>query len=172
MSGLGHKDRVAIVGGGSIGLCALAIARGVSQDVCLLARHDAQKRAGERLGASLAAEGDYDLVIDCAGNAESVAEAVRLCRPGATLLLLATYWGGLTLPAFEVGMKELRILGSSTYCRHGLGRDVDVAAAALARNPLIAQCLITHRLPLDAAEEAFAIAADRKAGAIKVTLNP
>ena len=43
---------------------------------------------------------------------------------------------------------------------------------AMAQNPRIAECLITHRLPLDAAEEAFAIAADRKAGAIKVTINP
>jgi threonine dehydrogenase-like Zn-dependent dehydrogenase len=69
-------------------------------------------------------------------------------------------------------MKQLRIVTSANYCRHGLSRDVDVAAAAMARNPRIAECLITHRLPLDAAEEAFAIAADRRAGAIKVTINP
>ena len=55
-------------------------------------------------------------------------------------------------------MKQLRIVTSANYCRHGLSRDVDVAAAAMARNPRIAECLITHRLPLDAAEEAFASA--------------
>ena len=167
-----HSDRIAIVGGGTIGLCAVAMARLATRDVCLLARHDRQKAAGERLGATLAPAGEYDLVIDCAGTSESMAEAVRLCRPGATVLLLATYWEGLTLPAFEVSMKQLRIVTSANYCRHGLSRDVDVAAAAMARNPRIAECLITHRLPLDAAEEAFAIAADRRAGAIKVTINP
>ena len=168
----GHRDRVAIVGGGTIGLCAVAIARLASPEVCLLARHDRQKAAGERLGATLAPSGEYDLVIDCAGTSDSIAEAVRLCRPGATVLLLATYWDGLTLPAFEVSLKQLRIVSSANYCRQGLSRDVDVAAAAMAQNPRIAECLITHRLPLDAAEEAFAIAADRASGAIKVTLDP
>lgn len=172
MAGLTSKHRVAVIGGGSIGLCAVAIAKVATADVCLLARHAAQKAAGERLGASLTASSEYDLVIDCAGTSESVAEAVRLCKPGATLLLLATYWGGLTLPAFEVSMKQLRILSSSSYSRHGLTRDVDVAASVMAKNPLIAQNLITHRLPLDAAEEAFAIAGNRAAGAIKVTINP
>jgi threonine dehydrogenase-like Zn-dependent dehydrogenase len=172
MTGLSHRDRVAIIGGGSIGLCALAVARVATADIYLAARHAHQKTAAERLGAQLTPGSDYDLVIDCAGTNESVAEAVRLCRPGATLLLLATYWEGLTLPAFEVSMKQLRILSSSSYCRHGLSRDVDVAAAIMAKNPLIADCIITHRLPLDAAEEAFAIAGDRAAGAIKVTINP
>jgi len=71
-----------------------------------------------------------------------------------------------------VMMKQLRIVASSSQARNGLTRDVDIAASALAKNPLIARSIITHRLPLDAAEEAFSIAADRKAGAIKVTLNP
>jgi threonine dehydrogenase-like Zn-dependent dehydrogenase len=53
-----------------------------------------------------------------------------------------------------------------------LSRDVDVAATAMAQNPLIAKLLITHRLPLEAAEEAFAIAGNRAAGAIKVAFNP
>jgi threonine dehydrogenase-like Zn-dependent dehydrogenase len=172
MAGISSSDRVAIVGGGTIGLCAVAIARRAASDVCLLARHEVQKRAGEQLGATLDAQGSYDLIIDCAGTTESIAQAVGLCRPGARLLLLATYWEGLTLPAFEVSMKELRIIGSSSYARQGLSRDVDVAATAMAQNPLIAKLLITHRLPLEAAEEAFAIAGNRAAGAIKVAFNP
>ena len=40
-------------------------------------------------------EGEYDVVVDAAGTADSLERCVSLCRPGATLLLLATYWNGL-----------------------------------------------------------------------------
>jgi threonine dehydrogenase-like Zn-dependent dehydrogenase len=36
----------------------------------------------------------------------------------------------------------------------------------------VAAAMITHRLPLDRATEAFAVAADRASGAIKVLLEP
>jgi threonine dehydrogenase-like Zn-dependent dehydrogenase len=149
MAGLKATDRVAVVGGGSIGLCAVAVAREITP-----------------------ASGEYDRVIECAGTSESMVDAVRLCRTGGSLLMLATYWGGLTLPAFEVSAKELRILSSASYARNGAVRDIDIAAAILARNPAIAASIITHRLPLDAAVDAFAIAGDRASGAIKVVLQP
>ena len=172
LAGVAPSDRVAVVGGGSIGLCAVAVAREITPSVALVARHDAQRAAGERLGATLDSAGDHDVVIDCAGTSESMAEAVRLCRTGATLLMLATYWEGLTLPSFEIAAKELRLIGSSSYATNGAARDIDIAAAILARSPQIADAIITHRLPLDAAAEAFAIARDRAAGAIKVVLEP
>ena len=170
--GLNPQHRIAVVGGGSIGLCAVAVAKPSVKEVALSARHDAQKRAGEMLGAKLDPEGEYDVVVECAGTSEALEQAVRWCRPGGTVLMLATYWGGLTVPAFEVGMKSLRLLASSQYGRHGLSRDVEVAAQLMAANPLIAKAMITHRLPLDSAVEAFNVAADRKAGAIKVVLEP
>ena len=171
-AGIRATDRVAVIGGGSIGLCAVAAVKDTGAEVALLARHDRQKAAGERLGAKLGAAGSYDIVIDCAGTSAALADAVGLCKPGATLLLLATYWEGLTLPSFEVTTKELTIMSSASYARHGMVRDVDVAAALMARNPVIAQSIITHRMPLDSAVEAFAVAADRSHGAIKVALEP
>lgn len=172
LAGIQSHHRVAIIGGGTIGQCAVAIARMVTPYVHLYARHDSQQRAGELLGARLEGAGDCDLVIDCAGTDAAVAQAVALCKPGATVLLLASYWGGLNLPATEVMMKEIRIVSSMAQARQGLSRDVDIAAAAMAKNPAIAKLIITHRLPLDAAEEAFSIAGNRAAGAIKVTINP
>lgn len=173
LAGISDKYKVAIIGGGSIGLCAVAIARQATANVHLFARHDAQKRAGEILGATLGGDtDDYDLVIDCAGTDSAMAQAADLCRPGATILMLASYWGGLTMPAMQMMMKELRTVTSMAQARQGLVRDVEIAAAVLARNPLIAPTLITHRLPLEAAAEAFAIAADRERGAIKVAFNP
>ncbi|HSB95679.1 MAG TPA: zinc-binding dehydrogenase, partial [Spongiibacteraceae bacterium] len=166
------KHRVAIIGGGTIGLCAVAIAKLATPHVHLYARHDSQKRAGELLGAKLDGATDCDLVIDCAGTDASMLQAANLCKPSATILLLASYWGGLNMPAMQIMMKEIRVVSSMSQARQGLMRDVDVAAATMAKNPLIATSIITHRLPLDAAEEAFSIAGNRAAGAIKVTINP
>jgi threonine dehydrogenase-like Zn-dependent dehydrogenase len=163
--------RVAVVGGGSIGLCAVAAAQAAGAEVALVARHDAQRQAGARLGAAEAA-GHYDLVVDAAGTTSALERAVGLCRPGGALLLLATYWGGLELPGLPLCLKEVDVLPASMYGRGGVGRDVDVAAGLLAARAEIAATLVTHRYPLDAAPEAFAAAADRGAGAIKVVLEP
>jgi threonine dehydrogenase-like Zn-dependent dehydrogenase len=170
-AGLRGDQRVAIVGGGSIGLCAVAGATSAGAEVGLVARHPAQIEAGERLGAH-DAQGHYDLVVDAAGSREALAHALRLCRPGGTLALVATYWEGLELPGVELCMKEVSVVPASMYGRSGVARDVDVAAGTLASRPEIARCLITHRFPLEAAPEAFAAARDREAGAIKVVLEP
>jgi L-iditol 2-dehydrogenase len=169
---LNSQSRVAIVGAGPVGLCAAALCAPNVAEVAIAARHDAQKMAAEKLGARLDPQGEYDIVIECAGNSDALKQATRLCRPRAQLLLLATYWEGVQLPAFEVSMKNLTLLASSLYSQSGLSRDVDIAAQILGRQPQIAAALISHRLPLDAAVEAFTIAADRKAGAIKVVLSP
>lgn len=169
---LSPGNRVAIVGAGAVGLAAAAVLTPHVNTVDIAARHDAQKEAAQRLGANLEPEGEYDVVIECAGNSAALKQAARLCKPGGTLLLLATYWDGVELPAMEVSMKCLTLVASFLYGRHGLVRDVDMAAGLLAQRPDLPEILITHRFPLDAAVEAFAMAANRKAGAIKVVLEP
>ena len=42
----------------------------------------------------------------------------------------------------------------------------------LAAHPDIARTLVTHEFPLEDAPEAFRVAADRAAGALKVVLHP
>ena len=165
-------SRVAIIGAGAVGLAAAAILTPHVTTVDIAARHPAQQEAAQRIGAGLDPAGEYDYVVECAGNSAALKQAARLCKPGATILLLATYWESVTLPAFEVSMKALKIYASFMYDRQGLVRDVDIAAQLLAQRPELPGIMITHRLPLEAAPEAFAIAANRKAGAIKVVLEP
>jgi threonine dehydrogenase-like Zn-dependent dehydrogenase len=175
LAGLGPGERVAVVGGGSIGLLAVAAARAQGAEVALAARHDAQRAAGEQLGARpLGQPGreEFALVVDAAGTPASLEQGVLVCRPGGRLLLLATYWEGLTLPGFDLCRKQVRVVPSMLYGRAGAARDVETAAALLAARPRIARAVISHRLPLEAAPEAFRIAADRKAGALKVVLEP
>lgn len=171
IAGLVPGQRVAVVGGGSIGLCAVAAARDVGCEVGLVARHGAQIEAGEKLGAH-AAHGEYDLVVDAAGSESALAEAGKLVGPGGAVLLLGIYWGAIPFPGVMAMLKEIRIISSLMYSHHSAGRDIDAAAAMLARLPELADALITHRFPLADAAAAFAAAQDRSGGAIKVVLEP
>jgi len=170
-AGLDANQRVAVIGGGTIGLCAIAVARASNATVGLSARYPHQVAAGHRLGAG-DIEGHYDLVIECAGTQSGIDQAIELCRPAGKVLMLATYWRGLSFPNMAATMKEITIIPSHMYSANGAGRDFDVAAMMLSRNPEIARVLITHRYPLEEAKQAFAVARDRKAGAIKVVLEP
>lgn len=170
LGGVGPMDSVAVIGGGTIGLCAVAASRALGASVALYARHDVQCEAGERLGAGKWLD-EYDVVIESAGTDSALDSAVAKARPGGRIVLLATYWEGMKLPAIPLCMKELRLIPSSMYSRDGDVRDFDRAAALVAQIPDLADILITHRFPLDAAAAAFATARERAQGAIKVVLE-
>jgi 2-desacetyl-2-hydroxyethyl bacteriochlorophyllide A dehydrogenase len=164
-------ERVLVIGGGSIGLNALAVARhrGVVAD--LAARHAHQVSAGEALGAGTAPGVDYDVVIDAAGTQSSIEEAVRRLRPGGRVLLLGSWWSPVKLGA-DLAINEITLLPSSMYGHHHGSREFAEAVDVLASRPDIAATLITHRFPLDDAAEAFRVAGDRASGAIKVVIHP
>jgi threonine dehydrogenase-like Zn-dependent dehydrogenase len=169
---LAPGERVAVVGAGSIGLSAVAAARPTAGEVALVARHEHQRAAGERLGATSEVAGEYDLVVESAGTEDALATAAELCRPGGVVLFLSTHWVPVAIPGIPALMKELGFRWAITYGSSDGRRDLDDAAAILGANPTIADVLITHRFPLDDAAEAFRVAADRAAGAIKVVLEP
>ncbi|MFO0688696.1 MAG: alcohol dehydrogenase catalytic domain-containing protein [Myxococcota bacterium] len=163
--------RVAVVGGGPVGLMSVAAVRALGCEVGLQARHRHQSEVGERLGAK-GTSGEYDLVIDAATTKDGLVAAAGLAAPGATLLAVAIYFDVMPLPGLTSLMKELRVVLPYTYGRHSAGRDFDHAATLLAANPDIAASLVTHRFPLEDAAAAFRQAADRKGGTIKVALEP
>jgi len=167
------SHRVAVIGGGTIGQTALVVAQQTGAKVDLSARHERQIEAATRLGAGSLDGNGYDVVIEAAGTASALAEAADRCRPGGTIVLLGSYWDGtVEMPGMVIGMKELTLVPAVMYGRSGPSRDVDVAATILAQRPELSDIIVTHRFPLDAAAEAFAVAADRSAGAIKVVLEP
>ena len=170
-AGLNGDMRVAVIGGGVIGLCAVAAAAESGAQVSLSARHPHQVAAGQKLGA-VPLEGTYDLVVECAGSDSALKQAVELCRPNGRLLLLSTYWDGVDFPLTATAMKGVTIYTAMMYAISGVGRDFDLAAALLSRNPQIAKTLITHRIPLEDAARGYEVAADRKSGSIKVVLEP
>ncbi len=163
--------RVAVVGGGTLGIAAVAAATHLGAEAGIVARHPHQQAAAEAVGGR-PAEGRYDVVVEAAGTPSAFTEAMERARVRATVAILGTYWEQLSVAAMPLSMKELTVVGAYAYGHHAGHREVEDAAALLAAVPELAPALITHRFPLDDAAEAFRVAADRSAGAIKVTLEP
>lgn len=170
--GVTSESRVAVVGGGSIGLCAVAVARHLGATVELLARHEHQLAAGERLGAAPPSTAPAPVVIEAAGSESALADAVDKCAPGGQVGIPGSYWDAVEMPGMLMGIKEVSLVPSIMYGRTTGPRDVEVAARILAEQPEVAEAMVTHRFPLDGAVDAFAAAGDRSAGAIKVVLHP
>ncbi len=191
-AGIISGHRVLVVGGGTVGLTAVAAARAVGADVDISARHPHQQAAAERLGAGTDASGEYDVVVEAAGTEGALVTAIDHARPGGTVSLPGVYWDGLALPnVMTMFLKEVRLVPSSMYgCARGVhahgspgtgagqapdadpAGELQVAARLLADVPELAAAVVTHRFGLDEAAEAFRVAADRSAGAIKVVLEP
>jgi 2-desacetyl-2-hydroxyethyl bacteriochlorophyllide A dehydrogenase len=166
--------RVAIVGAGALGLLAVAGARRMgAAEVVLEARHPHQREAGERLGAAVGGtRQSYDVVVEAAGTLESLARCGELVAPGGAIVVLGVHFGPVHLDWMPLFNKEARVIPSLGYCAHDGIREMEEAATMLAEEPEIAQTLITHRFPLEDAEEAFRVAADRGSGSIRVVLEP
>ena len=65
----------------------------------------------------------------------------------------------------------MRLTSSMTYSRSGPRADFEIALSLLARERRRLATLITHRVALVDAARAFAIAADKSTGAIKVAVT-
>ena len=173
LAGTAPGKRVAVVGGGALGLLAVAGARRLGgEEVALEARHPHQKAAGERLGARAGPGGMYDIVVEAAGTQASLARCGELVAPGGTIVVLGVHFGPVQLDWMPLFHREARLIPSLGYCAHDDGREMEEAAAMLAGDPDIAQTLITHRFPIEDAVEAFRVAGDRAGGAIRVVIEP
>lgn len=160
-------SRVAVVGAGSIGLGAAAVARWLDCSVDVAARHQAQVDAARAIGAGVEPAGEYDVVVEAAGSPSAIELAFSLAAPGATILFVSSHWEPVTFPAFFTS-KEPTMVTALTHDP----QDVRDAAQLLADLPEVPDALITHRVPLDDAADAFRLAADRASGAIKVVVQP
>jgi threonine dehydrogenase-like Zn-dependent dehydrogenase len=170
--GVGPGFRVAVVGGGAIGLLAvLAAQEQGAAEVSLEARHPHQIEGGERLGATRPS-GDYDLVVEASGAESGLARAFELARPLATVTGVSVYPPGITWPYRNAFLKEVRMVPSLGYDRHDGVSELARVATMLAARPQIPDLLITHRFGIDEAERAFEVAAERATGTFRVVVDP
>jgi threonine dehydrogenase-like Zn-dependent dehydrogenase len=170
---LDPRGSVLVVGAGAIGLAVVAVlnSRGVTAGV--VARHDHQRAAAERLGGKVVAEEmtqRFDVIIDAVATTASIGDALGWVRRTGRIVMVGTPWDGLALD-MRLAMTETTLIPSMTYGGTGADHEFTQAAALLSTEPAIASTLISHRYPLDAAAEAFDTAGHRSGGAIRVAFD-
>lgn len=168
------RHRVCVVGANMTGFGLLggvaALQRGCEVDLDERAPHALE--AAERMGLGIRPHDLYDVVIEADGSEESIEAAALRCAPGGTVLMVAGYY--TEFKRFKVlpfVARELRLIWGTYYGHHAAGRDADAAASLLARRPEIARSIISHRFPLAAAREAFALV-QSDTPSLKVVLEP
>jgi L-iditol 2-dehydrogenase len=142
------RDRVLVIGAGSIGLLAIAAVKALVPDarVTSLARHQFQADHAQRLGAErvVFARGDYlreladagearllkpiigkpvgvggfDRTFICIGGARATEDAMRVTRAGGTLVLLGNSARMDGIDWTPLWLKELTLRGSLCYGEH------------------------------------------------------
>ncbi len=155
-------DRVLIVGGGVIGLLAVQIARLSGSEVMLLTRSAAKQSLGKDLGAHHAVgspdecreiwpEG-ADLVVECAGVAETVTLSPKLARTGGRVVILGVLPSGeqVQIEPFDMLFREVQMhfsfLNPFTHAR---------AAQMIADGSIVVAPLVSRTISLEEAAKAI-----------------
>jgi 2-desacetyl-2-hydroxyethyl bacteriochlorophyllide A dehydrogenase len=114
----GHGDRLAVIGTGTLGLIAVAIARASGAQVHAVGLDAVGLEAARGQGADTAClpadaePGAFDVVVEAAGAPDGLAQAVRLAAPAARVALLGMPSLTATAPdTTELVAKDLEIYG-------------------------------------------------------------
>jgi threonine dehydrogenase-like Zn-dependent dehydrogenase len=180
LAGVGPGDTVAVIGAGTIGLLAAAVARTRTERVVVSVRHPHQAAAAARLGIDTITEAETlawgkdarpRVVIETAGgNGASLDTAIRIARRGGLVLVLGTF-RTIGVDLFVALQKEVTIRPSYAYGNRNGIDDLTETASTLVQLRDRLGSLVTHRFDLDRVTDAFATAGDKSTGAVKVAIT-
>ncbi len=174
---------VGILGAGPIGLSVLLAVQAAAAGVCYVTDLlDARLAMARRFGAAwtgdagkedvvsaiLAREPEgLDFVFECAGEQETLDQALDLLKPGGLLLMIGI--PETDRVSFNIDLlrrKEIRIqnVRRQNQC-------VQAAIDLIAEGRVNPDPLVTHRFPLDRAQDAFELVADYADGVIKAIID-
>lgn len=155
-------NNVAIIGGGTIGMIMLQLAKNAgANNLIMIEPVEEKRKLAKKLGADICIDpigsdvkaelkesgvDNIDVVMECVGKTQTVEMSVNIAGKGATVM-----WFGLTeadAPSrvfqYEVFLKELTIKASFVN-PHTMQRSIDL----LKKNKLDVSCLVSKVMKLD-----------------------
>ncbi|MGH0038202.1 MAG: zinc-dependent alcohol dehydrogenase [Myxococcota bacterium] len=181
-------QRVLVLGSGAVGLVTVLAARQLGAgEVWASARYPMQGERARSLGADrvltepeadpaslarLGLEHDIDLVVETVGGrADTLRAACAAIRPGGTVSVLGLFFDTVEVDPFSLLLKEGTLAWSNCYDRQGAGPvDFERAAQLVGDERERLSELLTHRVALEDVDEAYRLAADKRSGAVKVSV--
>ena len=177
------QDSVLVLGLGVSGLLHLQLAKARGARATIgVTRSESKRSLATRLGADLvfdpsdpmlkeqvaeATQGrGPDLVIECVGKTETLAQAINLVRMGGRIMLFGTITEDSgELPFYQLYYKEISLANPRAANPEDFPASIGlVASGAIELDPLI-----THTFPLESAEEA--IVTSSGSSSLKVILD-
>jgi (R,R)-butanediol dehydrogenase/meso-butanediol dehydrogenase/diacetyl reductase len=183
-AGVGPGSTLGIVGAGTIGLLLLQVAHGAGAErIVVVEPHEGRRGRALAMGADLAVppadapasavdltEGvGLDMTIESAGHPDAALLAIRLARRGGRTILLGVSTEELRIPLFELLMDEREI---ATSLSHAYDTDFAAAVDLLVRGEVDVGPIVTDRVGLDAAPEAFRMLLEEPDEHLRVLVLP
>lgn len=184
-------DRVAIIGSGPVGLTIAQVAdtAGASSIVMLGKPDNPLSIANEAVGAvpinvdktnAVEAVMEWsggrgaDIVFEAVGgDANTLEQATEIATKRGRVCMVGGHHSPLTFSERFARSRELTVIWSFCYGRHGGRTEFQIAIDLLAAGKLDPNPLITHRFNLIEINQAFAVAAGREEhGSVKVLVLP
>ena len=168
---LGHVRAgatVGIFGCGPIGLLVLQVARAAGASDLLVTEPLAHRRDAARAwGAQVWTPGrEVDVAFECAGAAGALDDAIAAARPGGRVVLVGIPDDDRTAFSASSARRKGLTLALSRRMKHTYPR----ALRLVETGQVDVDSLVTHRLPLEQAPAAFALAQRREG--LKVIVEP
>ena len=184
-AGTTYSDRVAVIGGGTIGQFCLAVASAVGvKESLITVKYDQQAQLAKALGADhvvnigetdikeyvkdLTSGYGMDVVIETVGGGGNFNDAMSIVRRCGSVVLVAGYYKPLEVDLSKIVWSEATVTGSNCYGYSGMDTDFDAAIDLIATGRVDATKLVTHRFPFLEISDAFKVAADKNSGSVKV----
>ena len=174
---------VAILGGGPIGLSCMVCAQAEGVRACYLtekidSRMDVARRGGatwvgnplkEDVVAAILKQQPLgaDVAFECAGQQETLDQAVDVLKPGGRLMLVGIpREDRVSFAIDKIRRKEITIVNirRQNACT---GRAIDLVASRKVRPDF----MVTHRFKLDRIQEAFEMVAEYRDGVVKAMIE-
>jgi threonine dehydrogenase-like Zn-dependent dehydrogenase len=104
------------------------------------------------------------------GSADTLLLAGEALRPGGTVSVVGVFMEPVTIDPLPLLVKEATLAWSNCYDHPHEGADFETATRLVDEHRGALARLTTHQVGLDEIDRGFRLAADRRAGAIKVTV--